>query len=132
HRALETRGKYEVEYRVPQADGTIRWIHGRGRCVEPGDGTGLKLFGVSMGVTARRQAEASAAREREELGHLSRVALVGEMAASLAHELNQPLTAMIANASAAQRFLARDDVDLRELREILADIASDGHRAGDV
>jgi PAS domain S-box-containing protein len=131
-RALETRGKYDLEYRVQHPDGAVRWIHGLGRCVEPSDGTGLKLFGVSMDVTARKQAEAAAAREREELGHLSRVALVGEMAASLAHELNQPLTAMITNASAAQRFLACDNVDLQELREILTDIASDGHRASGV
>ena len=115
-----------------QPDGAVRWINARGRCVESGDGTGPKLFGVSMDVTARKQAEASAAQEREELGHLSRVALVGEMAASLAHELNQPLAAMVVNANAAQQFLARDDVNLEEVREILADITADGHRASDV
>jgi PAS domain S-box-containing protein len=130
--ALETRGEYEMEYRVQQPDGAVRWINARGRCGQPGDGTGPKLFGVSMDVTARKQAEASAAQEREALGHLSRVALVGEMAASLAHEMNQPLAAMVANATAAQRFLARDDVNLQELREILADIAADGRRASDV
>jgi PAS domain S-box-containing protein len=130
--ALASRGEYEMEYRVQQPGGAVRWINARGRCVEPGDGTGPKLFGVSMDVTARKQAEASAAQEREELGHLSRVALVGEMAASLAHELNQPLTAMVVNASAAQQFLARGNVDLQELREIVADITADGRRAGDV
>lgn len=131
-RALETRGEYEMEYRVQQPDGAIRWINARGRCVESDDGTGPKLFGVSMDVTARKQAEASAAQEREALGHLSRVALVGEMAASLAHEVNQPLTAMVANAGAALRFLAHDDADIHEVREILSDIAADGHRASDV
>ena len=63
-RALETRGEYEMEYRVLEPDGAVRWINGRGRCVEPDDGSGLKLFGVSMDVTARKQAEASAARAR--------------------------------------------------------------------
>ena len=66
-RALETRGEYEIEYRLLEPDGVVRWINGRARCVEPDDGTGLKLFGVSMDVTARKQAEASAAQEREEL-----------------------------------------------------------------
>jgi PAS domain S-box-containing protein len=131
-RALETQGEYELEYRVQQPDGAVRWIHARGRCGRPDDGAGLKLFGVSMDVTARRQAEAEAVQQREELGHLSRVALVGEMAASLAHELNQPLTAMVTNAAAAQRFLANEDVNLDELREILTDIASDGRRASGV
>jgi PAS domain S-box-containing protein len=130
--ALATRGEYEMEYRVLQPDGGVRWINARGRCGAPGDGTGLKLFGVSMDVTARKAAEAAAARDREELEHLCRVALVGEMAASLAHEVNQPLAAMVSNANAAQRFLANDDVDLREVREILTDISSDGHRASDV
>jgi PAS domain S-box-containing protein len=131
-RALENRGEYEMEYRVQRPDGSVRWINGRGRCVEPDDGSGLKLFGVSMDVTVRKEAEVSAAQEREELAHLSRVALLGEMAASLAHELNQPLAAIVANANAAQRFLARDDVNLQEIREILGDIASDGHRGSDV
>src|SRR5207245_6644082 len=67
-----------------------------------------------------------------EVGHLSRVAVMGELAASVAHELNQPLSGIISNASAGQRFIDRGDVDLRELRELLADIVADGRRAGDV
>ena len=90
--ALQTRGEYEVEYRVQQADGPARWIYGRGRCVEPDDGTGPKLFGVSMDVTARKQAEASAAQKRAELEHVARVATLGELTTTLTHELKQPLT----------------------------------------
>ena len=67
-RALETRGGYEIEYRLLEPDGVVRWINGRARCVEPNDGTGLKLFGVSMDVTARKQAEASAAQETRRSG----------------------------------------------------------------
>jgi PAS domain S-box-containing protein len=130
--ALEARGEYELEYRILQPDGQVRWIHGRGRYVAGDNGTGPKLVGISMDITARKLAEAAAAQEREELAHLSRVALLGEMAASIAHELNQPLTAMVANASAGGMFLAKDDVNLAELREILADIEADGHRAGEV
>ena len=85
--ALQTRGEYEMEYRVQQADGMARWIHGRGRCVGPDDGTGPKLFGVSMDVTARKQAEASAAQKRAELEHVARVATLGELTATLTHEL---------------------------------------------
>ena len=94
-RALETRGEYEIEYRLLEPDGVVRWINGRARCVEPNDGTGLKLFGVSMDVTARKQAEASAAQEREELQkkraeleHVARVATLGELTATVAHEVS--------------------------------------------
>jgi C4-dicarboxylate-specific signal transduction histidine kinase len=85
-----------------------------------------------MDVTGRKEAEIEAARQRAELGHLSRVALVGEMATSLAHELNQPLTAIVTNASAAQRFIARGDLNPTELSEMLADIGDDGRRASEV
>lgn len=71
-------------------------------------------------------------RNRQELAHLTRVATLGEMAGSLAHELNQPLTAILSNVRAAQRFLAADPVDLAEVREILNDIAQDNWRASEV
>jgi C4-dicarboxylate-specific signal transduction histidine kinase len=83
-------------------------------------------------ITARKQAELDRLRHREELGHLSRVAAMGQLAASIAHELNQPLSGITSNASAGQRFIDRGNVDLRELRELLGDIVADGRRAGDV
>ena len=67
-----------------------------------------------------------------ELAHLSRVTMLGELSGSLAHELNQPLTAILSNAQAAQRFLAHDTVDLDELRDILKDIVDEDKRAGEV
>ena len=70
--------------------------------------------------------------QRDELVHLSRVAMLGELAGSLAHELNQPLTAILSNAEAAVRFLARDPIDVSELRSLLEDIAADDKRAGEV
>jgi PAS domain S-box-containing protein len=81
NQALQTRGEYEVEYRVQQADGMARWIHGRGRCVGPDEGTSPRLFGVSMDVTARKQAETTAAQKRAELEHVARVATLGELTA---------------------------------------------------
>ena len=86
-RALQTRGEYEMEYRLQQADGMARWIHGRGRYAGPDDGSGPKLFGVAIDVTARKQAEASAAQKRAELEHVARVATLGELTATLTHEL---------------------------------------------
>ncbi|CAG4887480.1 Adaptive-response sensory-kinase SasA [Paraburkholderia saeva] len=71
-------------------------------------------------------------RNRQDLMHLSRVSTMGQLTASLAHELNQPLTAILSNVQAAQRFMARDPVDLDEVREILDDVVKDDHRASEV
>jgi PAS domain S-box-containing protein len=98
--------------------------------VETPDGA-LVLASV-VDISARKFAEAEAAHHREDLSHLSRVAAMGELAASIAHELNQPLSGIVSNAAAGQRFIDRGDIDLAELRELLADISADGRRAGDV
>jgi PAS domain S-box-containing protein len=131
-RAIGTQGEYEIDYRLLLPDGNLRWIHGRGRCVTRESGKGTRLIGVSIDITPQKLAETEALQQREELGHLSRVAVMGELAASIAHELNQPLSGIISNASAGQRFIDRGDVDLGELRDLLADIVTDGRRAGDV
>jgi C4-dicarboxylate-specific signal transduction histidine kinase len=83
-------------------------------------------------VTERRRLEQATARQRDELAHLSRVALLGELSGSLAHELNQPLTAILSNAQAAQRFLAQSPPRTDKLAEILTDIVKANHRAGSV
>jgi len=81
---------------------------------------------------ARQQAELEAAAARDEISHLNRVASMGELAASLAHELNQPLAAILANAQAAERFLDQGDPDLTEARGALADIREDDSRASEI
>jgi PAS domain S-box-containing protein len=131
-RAVETRGEYEVEYRVERADGMSRWIHGRGRCVESDDGTGPKLFGVSMDITARKQAEASAAQKRAELEHVARVATLGELTATLTHELKQPLAAILTNAYVGTQVLNAAEPDLQIVRSTLTDICEVTERAGEV
>jgi PAS domain S-box-containing protein len=93
---------------------------------------GILVLAVVVDIAARKFAEAEALQHQAQLGHLSRVAVLGELAASIAHELNQPLSGIISNASAGVRFIDRGDVDLREMRDLLADIVADGRRAGDV
>jgi two-component system sensor kinase FixL len=138
-RALDTRGEYEIEYRVMEPDGTVRWINGRARCVEPNDGTGLKLFGVSMDITPRKQAETLAAQERQELQkkrteleHVARVSTLGELTTTLAHELGQPLAAILTNSYAGVRLLDAADPDLEKVRSTLTDIREVSERAGEV
>ncbi len=83
-------------------------------------------------VTEQRRAEREAHEQREQLTHLSRVAMLGELSGALAHEINQPLAAILTNAQAAQRFLGSGEFDTDELRDILRDIADDDRRAGEV
>ena len=83
-------------------------------------------------ITDRQRAQREAQEQRQLLTHLGRVAVLGELSGALAHELSQPLTAILSNAQAARRMLARDPVNLREIDEILEDIASADRRAGEV
>ena len=83
-------------------------------------------------ITARKQAELDSRHQRRELAHLTRVATLGELSGAMAHELSQPLTAILSNAQAAQRLIARPSPDLQEISEILGDIAEDDRRAGEV
>ncbi len=93
---------------------------------------GNLIYTVANDLTEYINAEIKARQHREELAHLTRVATMGELTTSLAHEINQPLTAIRSNAGAAQRFLSQDEPDIREVRQILEDIVSDNNRASEV
>jgi PAS domain S-box-containing protein len=93
---------------------------------------GLSILASIVDISERKRAELEQARQRDELAHLSRVTMLGELCGSLAHELNQPLTAVLSNAQAAQRFLGGEHVDLAEIGEILQDIVAENKRAGEV
>ena len=92
----------------------------------------VELIGVTIDVSVQKQANLQLQIQREEMAHLNRVALMGEMTASVAHELNQPLTAIANNASAARRFLERGKIDPTLLQELLQDMVADSQRAGEV
>ena len=96
------------------------------------DGVISGYFFIGFDVSARAEAEQADRLHRDALAHVSRVATMGELAASLAHELNQPLAAIVVNAQAARRFLAAPSPDLGEVDGALGDIAGDAKRAGDV
>jgi PAS domain S-box-containing protein len=131
-RSLEGKGTYEAEYRLLLADGSTRWIAGRGQLERDGAGRPAVLRGVAVDVSARKQAESEVLRQRSELAHLTRVSILGELSGSIAHELNQPLASILSNSQAALRLLSQEPPDLDELREILVDIVQDDQRAGEV
>jgi two-component system, LuxR family, sensor kinase FixL len=131
-KSLAGDGEYEGEYRVVLPDGDIRWFASRGQIEYDKHRYPLRMHGVSMDITRRKQAELDVQRQRNELAHLSRVTMLGELSGTLAHELNQPLAAILSNAQAAQRFLAQDAPALDEVRNILEDIVGDNKRASEV
>ena len=93
---------------------------------------GVFVLASVIDITARKQAELEHQRQNMELARVGRVAVMGELAASLAHEVNNPIGAMVANASAGQRLIAAGKVEIGELNALLADIAADGRRAGEI
>ncbi|MUV13666.1 sensor histidine kinase [Noviluteimonas gilva] len=113
-----------------RADGSELPVDVECRTVVLGNAT-LSLLTVAD-ATQRRRQEREATLQRDELAHLSRVAMLGELSGALAHEINQPLYAILCNAQAAQRLLRSDPPDLTEIRDIIDDIVVDDRRAGEV
>jgi two-component system sensor kinase FixL len=130
--ACASLGVFESEHRLVLPYGKTRWVIVRGRCLQDEQGNLLELIGVTIDVSAQKQADLQLQIQREEMSHLNRVALMGEITASVAHELNQPLTAIANNASAARRFLARGNIDPDLLQQLLQDMVADSQRAGEV
>jgi PAS domain S-box-containing protein len=136
--AVAEKGQFQVEYRIVLPDGTIKHLLsiGRSGLSESGD---LEYIGTVMDITGRKQAETEARdserRYRElqmEMAHANRVATMGQLSASIAHEINQPIAAVITNANAGLRWLGARRPNLEEVRQAFSRIARDGNRAGEV
>ena len=120
------------EIMFKRMDGTPFYGSATAVAVKDDEGQVRYYDGILEDITELRQAKEEARKRREEIAHLGRVATMGELSASLAHELNQPLTAILSNAQAALRFIAGNSPDLAEIRDILDDIVADDRRAGNV
>lgn len=125
-------GKFENEHRLLLPYGKVRWVIMRGRCIKDETGKIIETIGVTVDVSAQKQADLQLQVQREEMAHRNRVSLMGEMTASFAHEINQPLTAIANNAAAARRFIERGNIDPALLQELLQALIADSRRAGDV
>jgi PAS domain S-box-containing protein len=126
---------FEIQHRMLDKNGNVRWFLSRGQAMV----TRNRLIGTAIDITERKHHEDEKAQtvlqlqeQRNELAHLGRAAMAGALSGAVAHELNQPLSAMMSNARAALQFLARGGADRQEIKDILVDIESDGRRAGDV
>ena len=123
---------FEFEYRLLRPDGETRWLISRGRYGYNDRGGIRELIGVAIDVTAQVKANLQLRLQREEMAHMSRVSSMGELTASLAHELNQPLSAIASNVAAGSRFLTQGSLEPKMFEELLADVAADARRASDI
>ena len=121
----------DVEFRVQDGD-EVRWISVQARPVAGDDGKPTAMSGAFGDVTSRKLAEAEADVQQQEIAHLMRVSMLGELSGGLAHELTQPLTAILSNAQAGKLLLAKGNKSLSEIGNIFDDIIAEDERAGEV
>jgi len=131
-KALTDGASYETEFRLMLPDGGLRWISSRGQVESGANGQPVRIRGASRDVTSRKQAEQETQLLRQQIAHVGRITMMGQLASALAHEINQPLGAILRNAEAAELLLQEASPDLDEIRAIVADIRKDNQRAGAV
>jgi PAS domain S-box-containing protein len=125
----------EAHYRIVMSDGTVKYAHGIGHPVLDDDGNVVEMVGTTVDVTERKLAEDARARLHQletDLAHINRISVMGELTASIAHEVNQPLSGVVSNASACLRWLAGDAPNVEEGREAARRIVRDGKRAAEI
>lgn len=120
------------DVRVVLSSGEVRWIRMRARTYQEGNGEPKQRGGIFVDITDQKSAQAETALQRVEIEHLMRVSVLGELSGSIAHEVNQPLTAILSNAQAALHLLTKNSPDLVEIRDVLEDIVHEDNRAGEV
>jgi PAS domain S-box-containing protein len=120
---------FAAEYRVVRPDGSVCWIDAQGIAVRP---EAAHMLGISIDITKQKKGEESLQETQAELARAFRIATVGELMSSIAHEINQPLTAVITNGGASLRFLALTPPNLGKAREAMTMAIQEANRVADV
>jgi len=134
-RVIDQRVDSEVEFRIVLPDGAVKWVHGIGHPVLNANGELVEVIGTTVDITERKHAEEERVRLHQletDLEHINRVSIMGELTASIAHEVNQPLSGVVSNGSACLRWLAGDTPNIEEARETARRIVRDGRRAAEI
>jgi PAS domain S-box-containing protein len=131
-RAIGETSHYEVEFRILLTDGTVKYIHTVGHPVSSPTGDLVEFVGSSTDITERKRAEESLRQAQADLARVGRVTTMGELTASLAHEVNQPIAAASTNANTCLRWLAGDTPNIEEARAAAMRIVKDGNRAAEI
>jgi len=130
-RASQEGKDFDFECRLAMADGSIKYVQVVAHVVRDESG-GIEFVGALTDITERKQAEEALRQAQADLAHVSRVTTMGELTASLAHEVNQPITAAVTDANACLRWLTRDAPDVEEARAAASRIVKDAMRAADI
>jgi PAS domain S-box-containing protein len=130
-RASQDGTDLDFEHRLLMPDGSIKHVHVVGHAERDKSGE-LEYVGAVLDVTERKRAEEALRQTQADLAHVSRVTSMGELVASIAHEVNQPLGAIVTNGQACVRFLSREAPDLDKSREVIGRMIKDGMRASEV
>lgn len=130
--AKRDRGKLDFGHRLLLPGGVVRYLHIMAAPVIDRDGGPTRYFGAVRDVTERQHSDEALSRARSELAHVARLATLGELTASIAHEVNQPLAGIVMNADASQRFLTEPQPDVARTREAVQRIRRDAQRAAEV
>ena len=131
-KALNANQSAITDVRVVLPDDQMRWIRIRARSHPDGRVTPNQLSGIFVDISDRKAAETDATLQREAVAHLMRVSVLGQLSGAIAHEINQPLTAIQTNAQTGLYLLAQNSPDLGEIHDVLEDIVHDNRRASDV
>ena len=126
---------FDANFRIVHPDGTTKYVYGTGHPVFNASGELVELVGTVMDITERKRAEQERERLRQaqaDLARVNRVTTMGELTASLAHEVNQPIGAAVTNASTCVRWLAGDTPNLEEARAAAMRVVTDGRRAAEI
>jgi signal transduction histidine kinase len=130
-RAIDERTDFDFEHRLLMPNTSVKYVRVAGRPSQ-GKSGGFEFMGPVSDITERKLGEAALQKAQAELAHVTRVTTLGELTASIAHEINQPLTAIVGNASAGLRWLSGDSPNIDEARDAIGRIVRDGNRASDV
>jgi len=132
NRAIQAKTDFETDSREVLPDGTVKFLHIVGHPVRNAAGEVVELVGSTMDMTERKQTEEALHKAQAHLTQVTHFTMLGELAASIAHEVNQPLAAVVTNANACLRWLDRESPNLDEAREAVQRIIRDGNRGSDV
>jgi PAS domain S-box-containing protein len=130
-RVRSAGGDFEFEHRLQMLDRSVKYLHLIAHGSRDKDGL-LEYIGAAQDVTQRRLSEEALAKARSELAHVARITSLGVLTASIAHEVNQPLAAIVANAETSLRWLARPEPDVEKVRQLTKHVVADARRASEI